>query len=50
LDDARSLYNNEIKGNAKMRLPLCTFLNQDPGYPLDFGYDYQNINQILCKE
>jgi hypothetical protein len=50
LDDARSLYNSEIKGNPKMRLPLCTFLNHDPGYPPDFGYDYQMINQILCEE
>ena len=27
LDDARALYTNQIKGNAKMRLPLCTFLS-----------------------
>jgi hypothetical protein len=50
LDDARSLYNHEIKGNPKMRLPLCTFLTRDPGYPPEFGYDYETINQILCKE
>jgi len=50
LDDARSLYNHEIKGNAKMRLPLCTFLTKDPGYPPEFGYDYETINQILCNE
>jgi hypothetical protein len=50
LEDARSLFQDEIKGNAKMRLPLCTFLEQDPGYPAEFGYDYQTINAILCNE
>jgi hypothetical protein len=50
LDDARSLYNNEIKGNAKMRLPLCEALSKDPEYAPEFTYDYQTINQILCKE
>ena len=49
LDDARSLYREEIKGQNEMRLPLCTFLAKDPGYPPDFGYDYQNIYEILCK-
>src|SRR6266487_967037 len=44
LDDARSLYNHEIKGNPKMRLPLCTFLTKDPGYPAEFGYNYKTIN------
>jgi hypothetical protein len=50
VDDARSLFDQEIKGNAKMRLPLCTFLSKDPGYSPSFGYNYQTINQILCKE
>jgi hypothetical protein len=50
LDDARALYANQIKGNAKMRLPLCTFLATDPGYPPEFHYDYQNVQTILCKE
>jgi len=48
--DARALYANQIKGNAKMRLPLCTFLATDPGYPPEFHYDYQNVQTILCKE
>ena len=50
VEEARALFQNEIKGNAKMRLPLCDSLSQDPGYPADFGYDYQTINTILCKE
>jgi hypothetical protein len=50
IEDARSLFQQEIKGNVKMRLPLCASLAQDPGYPADFGYDYQTINTILCKE
>lgn len=28
---------------------LCTFLSEDPGYPPEFGYDYQTINEMLCK-
>jgi hypothetical protein len=50
VEDARALYNQEIKGNAKMRLPLCAALATDPGYPPEFGYKYEMINQILCKE
>lgn len=49
-EDARLLFNKEIKGNAKMRLPLCAFLTNDPGYPAEFGYDYETINEILCRE
>jgi hypothetical protein len=50
VEDARTLFQEQIKGNAKMRLPLCASLAQDPGYPADFGYDYQTINAILCRE
>ena len=49
LDDARSLYNSEIKGNAKMRLPLCASLSKDLGYPPEFGYDYKMIYELLCN-
>ena len=49
-EDARTLYSKELKGNAAMRLPLCTQLMNDPGYPPEFGYNYPMINQILCKE
>ncbi|HJS17869.1 MAG TPA: hypothetical protein VJ785_03925, partial [Anaerolineales bacterium] len=49
-EDARTLFREEIKGNVKMRLPLCAYLTQDPGYPAEYGYDYTTINEILCKE
>ena len=49
IEDARSLYNEQIKGNVKMRVPLCMFLEEDPGYPPEFGYDYQRINELLCE-
>jgi hypothetical protein len=49
-DDARSLYNRQIKGNAGMRFPLCTFLSgKNPGYPPEFRYDYQTIYDMLCN-
>ena len=48
-DDARFLYNKQIKGQAKMRFPLCTALSSDPGYPQEFGYDYETIYEILCN-
>jgi hypothetical protein len=49
LEEARVLFNKEIKGNAGVRLPLCTSLAQDPGYPPEFGYDYQTIYKLLCN-
>lgn len=49
-EDARTLYSKEIKGSAEMRLPLCNQLATDPGYPPEFDYDYEMINQILCNE
>ena len=49
LNDARALYNKEIKGHTKMRLPLCIALAKDPGYPASFGYHYKEISDILCK-
>jgi hypothetical protein len=49
VEDARALYKDEIKGQNEMRFPLCTFLANDPGYPPEFGYDYQNVYQILCQ-
>lgn len=49
-EDARTLYNKEIKGSAEMRLPLCDQLATDPGYPPEFNYDYEMIHQILCEE
>ena len=48
-DDARSLYNKQIKGQKEMRFSLCNFLSEDPGYRPEFGYDYETINEILCN-
>jgi hypothetical protein len=49
-DEARVLFNKQIKGNAEMRFPLCTFLTEhNPGYPPEFGYNYQTIYEILCN-
>jgi hypothetical protein len=49
VEDAQSLYNKEIKGQSEMRLPLCATLANDPGYPPEFGYDYEMIYAMLCK-
>ena len=48
-EEARMLYK-QVRGNARLRLPLCNALAQDPGYPPEFGYNYEKINQILCEE
>lgn len=47
-DEARVMYNKEIKGHPQMRFPLCGFLADNPGYPPEFGYDYEMIVKILC--
>lgn len=49
MDDAKALYNKQIKGRTKLRLPLCTSLSKNPRYPPSFGYDYRKINEILCN-
>lgn len=49
-EDAKELYNKQIKGSPGMRLPLCEALSEDPGYPPEFGYDYNMVKQILCEE
>jgi hypothetical protein len=49
-EDARIVYNKQIKGNSEMRFAVCTFLTEhNPGYPPEFGYDYTNIYEILCN-
>jgi hypothetical protein len=47
-DEAQAMYDQDIKGRRELRLPLCAFLAQDPGYPPEFGYDYETIHKILC--
>ena len=48
-EDAKSLYNKQIKGQKEMRFSLCNFLTDDPDYAPEFGYDYETINEILCN-
>jgi hypothetical protein len=48
-EDAQALYKEEIKGQNEMRFPLCNFLAKDPGYPPQFGYNYQKVYEFLCK-
>jgi hypothetical protein len=48
-EDARSLYREQIRGQAEVRFPLCNLLETDPGYPPDFGYDYERVYEILCS-
>ena len=49
VEDARALFNSEIKGRTGLRIPLCNNLAKDPGYPKAFGYNYPVIHQILCN-
>jgi len=49
-DDARSLYRKQIRGSPEVRLSVCEALEKDPGYPPEYGYDYEMVNQILCEE
>ena len=49
-DTARTLYKRNIKGSPETRITACTALAKDPGYPAGFGYNYEMIYQILCKE
>lgn len=49
VDDAKTLFDKQIKGNAGVRLPLCNFLAKDPGYSPEFRYNYSTIHEILCN-
>jgi hypothetical protein len=49
-DTARTLYKRNIKGSAETRITACAALAKDPGYPAGFGYNYEMIYQILCRE
>jgi hypothetical protein len=48
-DDAKALYHKQIKGNSEMRFSVCASLENDPGYPPEFGYEYQTIHELLCS-
>jgi len=49
IDDAESLYNEQIRVQPEIRFSLCDSLAKDPGYPPEFGYDYKTIYEILCN-
>jgi hypothetical protein len=49
-EDATSLYRKQIRQSPELRVSLCASLKEDPGYPAEFGYNYEMINQILCQE
>ena len=48
-DEARKIYNEEIKGQQEVRYPLCASLNENPDYPPEFNYNYEEIFDILCN-
>jgi tetratricopeptide (TPR) repeat protein len=48
-DEAETIYHKQIKGNSEVRFSICTFLENDPGYPAEFGYDYPAIRELLCN-
>ena len=47
--DAKALYESEIKEQANLNFGLCESLAKDPGYSVEFNYDYTRIHQILCE-
>lgn len=48
-EDAQKLFNQNLKGRRELRLPLCQSLQTDPGYPPEFGYDYEAVYDIICN-
>ena len=48
-EDAKTLYREQIKGQTEVRFPLCNTLENDPGYPPEFNYDYPKVYELLCK-
>ena len=48
-DEAHQLFNQNLKGRRELRLPLCQSLQTDPGYPPEFGYDYEAVYEIICE-
>jgi hypothetical protein len=47
-DDAKALYYDEVRGRVKMRYPLCSFMSNNPGYPVPSGYDREKVYELLC--
>jgi hypothetical protein len=49
-DDARKLFENEIKGRDILSYYFCEALAKDPRYPPEFNYNYSRLHQILCEQ
>jgi len=49
-DDARKLFESEIKGRDILSYYFCESLAKDPGYPAEFNYNYARLHQILCEQ
>ena len=48
-DEARALFNAEIKERENLNFQLCQALAKNPGYPPEFHYNYAMLHQILCE-
>jgi hypothetical protein len=48
ITDAKKMVRQEFVGRTQLRNPLCLSLAKDPGYPSEYGYDYQAIREIMC--
>jgi hypothetical protein len=46
--DAKALFEAEIKVREGLSFDICAALAQDPGYPVEFKYDYDQLHQIVC--
>jgi len=49
IEEARTLFENEIKERDALNFELCESLTKDPNYPPEFNYDYATLHQILCE-
>jgi hypothetical protein len=49
IDEARTLFETEIKERDHLNFKLCETLAKDPGYPPEFKYNYTVVHQILCE-
>lgn len=47
--DAKALFEAEVKIRESLSFDICAALAQDPGYPVEFKYDYNQLHQILCE-
>jgi hypothetical protein len=48
-DEARALFETQIKPRENLNFALCESLARDPAYPPEFKYNYTMLHQILCE-